>query len=93
MNNIQIAHLIVKALNHDYGSQHFHLNQKNKKQLIAKTPASDRYRKGITVPLTYAIQVLTPLIKDPAKCFHHRPENNYSWMINKTIKYFLEYGA
>lgn len=98
MNNIQIAHLIVKALNSNAVYPLYKLNSKNKKQLIAvrysmkfKEPDSnDSYQwHGTNLHLTRTIQILKPLLKNPAKAFidheHH--------VVNTTLKYFLEHGA
>lgn len=109
MNNTQIAHLIVKALNSGARYRRYSLDQKNKKQLMArmhtlqKQPISDVYKAldavessyvGGPVPLNRAVQILTPLLKDPVKCFtEYKEEHPWASLVNKTLKYYLEHGA
>ena len=99
MNNTQIAHIIVKALNSNSVYPIYKLNSKNKNQLIAvrysmkfkemEDNNSSFTWKGSPIHLTRIIQILKPLLDNPAKAFitHEDPT------VNITLKYYLEHGS
>lgn len=102
MNNIQIAHLIVKALNSNSVYPLYKLNSKNKNQLIAvkysmkfkevETNNSSFTWKGSPIHLTQTIQILSILLKDPSTCFNHVGHIDNT-VVELTLKYYLEHGG
>lgn len=102
MNNIQIAHLIVKALNHS--GRHYRLDSKHKNQLMARmvwdTPPENRIKGTVNewsavnvsvLHLNQATQTLSILLKDPSTCFNH--VGHFDALVNLTLTYYLEFGA
>jgi hypothetical protein len=99
MNNIQIAHLIVKALNkRDEGLRVWRLNHKNKQQIMAsyhgiQNSTMTIWNKLSPLHLTRAIQTLSPIINNPASLFTLLAKEPYDTATAATVRHILEHGV